>query len=184
MLFRSPTDGQGPREAFCDTKVVTSAVLAIEKTDAPDPVTAGGQDYTYTIRVTNTGLSDAKSVVVVDDLPDATDPMGEDDEVGDDDPVAAGADGLVLVRARSIVRGKGLKALIAALKARRIRAAALDVFENEPALNPDFLALDNAVLTPHSAWYSEDSAWNVRQLIMLEVDRFLASLPPRHPVPR
>ncbi|MFN8909299.1 MAG: 2-hydroxyacid dehydrogenase [Betaproteobacteria bacterium] len=46
-------------------------------------------------------------------------------------------------------------ALIAALKARRIRAAALDVFENEPALNPDFLALDNAVLTPHIASASE-----------------------------
>ena len=65
----SPTDGQGPREAFCDTTVVTNAVLAIEKTDEPDPVTAGGEDFTYTIRVTNTGLSDAQGVVVVDDLP-------------------------------------------------------------------------------------------------------------------
>ena len=65
----SPTDGQGPREAFCDTTVVTNAVLAITKTDEPDPVTAGGEDFTYTIRVTNTGLSDAQGVVVVDDLP-------------------------------------------------------------------------------------------------------------------
>ena len=49
--------------------MVTSAVLTIEKTDAPDPVTAGGVDYTYTITVANTGPSDAQSVVVVDDLP-------------------------------------------------------------------------------------------------------------------
>ncbi|QAU33921.1 D-glycerate dehydrogenase [Janthinobacterium sp. 17J80-10] len=40
-------------------------------------------------------------------------------------------------------------ALIAALRERRIAAAGLDVFENEPAFHPDFLALDNAVLTPH-----------------------------------
>ncbi|TCS36629.1 glyoxylate reductase [Paucimonas lemoignei] len=39
--------------------------------------------------------------------------------------------------------------LIAALRERRIAAAGLDVFENEPAFNPDFLTLDNAVLTPH-----------------------------------
>ena len=40
-------------------------------------------------------------------------------------------------------------ALIAALKAGKIRAAGLDVFENEPALNPGFLDLDNVVLAPH-----------------------------------
>ncbi len=40
-------------------------------------------------------------------------------------------------------------ALIAALKAGTIRAAGLDVFENEPKLNPGFLELDNVVLSPH-----------------------------------
>jgi glyoxylate/hydroxypyruvate/2-ketogluconate reductase len=40
-------------------------------------------------------------------------------------------------------------ALIEALASGRIRAAGLDVFENEPALNPAFLALDNVVLMPH-----------------------------------
>ena len=40
-------------------------------------------------------------------------------------------------------------ALVAALKARAIRAAGLDVFENEPRLNPAFLELDNVVLAPH-----------------------------------
>lgn len=40
-------------------------------------------------------------------------------------------------------------ALIAALKDKRIAGAGIDVFENEPALNPAFLELENVVLTPH-----------------------------------
>ena len=40
-------------------------------------------------------------------------------------------------------------ALIDALTAGTIRAAGLDVFENEPKLNPGFLALKNVVLSPH-----------------------------------
>lgn len=40
-------------------------------------------------------------------------------------------------------------ALIAALRSGVIRAAGLDVFENEPRLNPEFLLLDNVVLMPH-----------------------------------
>lgn len=42
-------------------------------------------------------------------------------------------------------------ALIATLRAGGIAAAGLDVFENEPAFNPDFLGLSNVVLTPHIA---------------------------------
>jgi lactate dehydrogenase-like 2-hydroxyacid dehydrogenase len=41
------------------------------------------------------------------------------------------------------------KALISALRNGTIRAAGLDVFENEPKLNPAFLDLDNVVLAPH-----------------------------------
>ena len=46
-------------------------------------------------------------------------------------------------------------ALIAALRERRIAAAGLDVFENEPNFDPDFLSLPNVVLTPHIASASE-----------------------------
>jgi len=40
-------------------------------------------------------------------------------------------------------------ALVAALKARRIAGAGLDVFEGEPVLHSGFLELDNVALTPH-----------------------------------
>ena len=48
-------------------------------------------------------------------------------------------------------------ALIRALKERRIYAAGLDVFEGEPAINPEFLDLDNVVLSPHIASGSEST---------------------------
>lgn len=41
------------------------------------------------------------------------------------------------------------KALFAALKERMIAVAALDVYENEPAVEPELLKLPNAVLAPH-----------------------------------
>lgn len=46
-------------------------------------------------------------------------------------------------------------ALIDALRGGVIAAAGLDVFENEPALQPDFLTLSNVVLTPHIGSASE-----------------------------
>lgn len=42
-------------------------------------------------------------------------------------------------------------ALAAALRDKTIAAAGLDVFEGEPVVHPDLLALDNVVLTPHIA---------------------------------
>ncbi len=46
-------------------------------------------------------------------------------------------------------------ALIDALKSHRIRAAGLDVYENEPNFNPGLLDLTNVVLSPHIASASE-----------------------------
>lgn len=41
------------------------------------------------------------------------------------------------------------KALVRALKEKRIAGAGLDVFENEPKVDPELLAMQNVVLTPH-----------------------------------
>ena len=43
------------------------------------------------------------------------------------------------------------KALIQALKRRQIAGAGLDVYESEPQVNPQLTALDNVMLTPHTA---------------------------------
>ncbi len=42
-------------------------------------------------------------------------------------------------------------ALVRALKNDEIAGAGLDVFEDEPKINPELISLDNAVLTPHIA---------------------------------
>ncbi|WP_343585903.1 D-glycerate dehydrogenase [Herbaspirillum sp.] len=69
-------------------------------------------------------------------------------------------------------------ALIEALRAGRIAAAGVDVFENEPAFKPEFLSLTNVVLTPHIA-----SASTPTRLAMANcaADNLIAALSGRTP---
>jgi D-3-phosphoglycerate dehydrogenase / 2-oxoglutarate reductase len=54
-------------------------------------------------------------------------------------------------------------ALIKALQDQKIAAAGLDVFETEPlAAGHPFTRMSNVVLSPHSAWYSEQSEFELR----------------------
>jgi gluconate 2-dehydrogenase len=64
-------------------------------------------------------------------------------------------------------------ALAAALRERRIAAAGLDVFEGEPTVHPDLLALDNVVLTPHIASASLPTRLAMAQLA---ADNLIAAL--------
>jgi D-3-phosphoglycerate dehydrogenase len=72
------------------------------------------------------------------------------------------------------------QALARALKSGVLAGAAIDVFDIEPP-PPDYplFGLPNAILTPHLSWYSEDAGRRIRELIVLEIDRFLAGQPPR-----
>jgi gluconate 2-dehydrogenase len=64
-------------------------------------------------------------------------------------------------------------ALAAALRAGRIAAAGLDVFEGEPRVHPDLLALANVVLTPHIASATERTR---RAMADLAADNLIAAL--------
>lgn len=74
-----------------------------------------------------------------------------------------------------------VNALAKALKEGWIAGAGIDVFDVEPP-PPDYplFHAPNVVLTPHLAWYSEDAAWRIRELIVLEIDRFMTGQSPRY----
>ncbi|HEY7551030.1 MAG TPA: NAD(P)-dependent oxidoreductase, partial [Hyphomicrobiaceae bacterium] len=74
-------------------------------------------------------------------------------------------------------------ALIAALKARTILAAGLDVFLDEPRFNPAFLELDNATLFPHLGSASQHTRDAMGQLVVDNLIAFVERKPPRTPVP-
>lgn len=73
--------------------------------------------------------------------------------------------------------------LIQALKEGALSGAGLDVFEKEPP-EPDLelLHMDNVVVSPHIAWYSEEGGWDIRHMIMDDVRGFLLEKPPRYVV--
>jgi D-3-phosphoglycerate dehydrogenase len=74
-------------------------------------------------------------------------------------------------------------ALAQALRNGMIGGAGIDVLEQEPPpVHDPLLALPNVILTPHAAWYSEEAARTIRELIMLEIGRFADGLPPRFSV--
>ena len=80
------------------------------------------------------------------------------------------------------------QALYKALVEGWIAAAGLDDLEEEPAkehnwmpTNP-LLQLPNVIITPHTAWYSEQSVVAVKKESATEIARVLAGLEPLHPV--
>jgi D-3-phosphoglycerate dehydrogenase len=80
------------------------------------------------------------------------------------------------------------QALYRALTEGWIAGAALDDIEEEPAKRRDWRAtnplfrLDNVIITPHAAYYSEESIRTVREIASNEVVRVLTGQPPRSPV--
>lgn len=71
-------------------------------------------------------------------------------------------------------------ALAASLKAGRLAGAALDVYEREPPL-PELpvYGMPNVILTPHTAWASEESGWQIRKNILADILACAAGKPPR-----
>lgn len=76
-----------------------------------------------------------------------------------------------------------LEALIAGLLAGRPGRAALDVFPSEPVDASVFDAVaDRVLLTPHVAWYTEESEADMRRKAAQEAARMLRGEPLREPV--
>jgi D-3-phosphoglycerate dehydrogenase len=75
-------------------------------------------------------------------------------------------------------------AVVAALRSGRLGGAGLDVVEGEP-LSPDaeLRRMHNLILTPHAAFYSEESVRRLQQLAAQEARRALLGEPLRCPVP-
>lgn len=73
-------------------------------------------------------------------------------------------------------------ALVAALRSGHLRGAALDVFEGEPAVNPELLDAPGLVLTPHTASAGEATRDAMGMLAIDNVAAVLAGRPPLTPV--
>ncbi|WP_420836139.1 2-hydroxyacid dehydrogenase [Celeribacter indicus] len=84
---------------------------------------------------------------------------------------ALGSDGVVV----NIARGSCIdeEALIAALEAREIAGAALDVFYNEPHVDARLVALDTVLLQPHQASATVETR---RDMSVLQCDNLAAHL--------
>ena len=73
--------------------------------------------------------------------------------------------------------------LIWALEQSEISMAGIDVTETEPIpADHPLLKLDNAVVTPHAAWYSEEAIQSLQMKAAQEVARVLSGQAPQNPV--
>jgi glyoxylate reductase len=73
-------------------------------------------------------------------------------------------------------------ALAWALQHRLIAGAALDVYEHEPAIHPDLLALENVLLVPHLGSGTTETRTAMADLAVRNVLEVLSGRPPLTPV--
>ena len=76
-------------------------------------------------------------------------------------------------------------ALVEALRSKRIFGAGIDVFQHEPpGRDHPLFALDNVVLSDHTAWYSEESVAELQTKAAQEIARVFRGESPEHWVNR
>ncbi|MDE1569519.1 2-hydroxyacid dehydrogenase [Aquabacter sediminis] len=93
---------------------------------------------------------------------------------------ALGPDGILINVARGTVVDE--QALIAALKAGTIRAAGLDVFEDEPRVPAELIAMQNVVLLPHVGSSTHYTRTAMGQLVVDNILSWFAGKGPITPV--
>jgi D-3-phosphoglycerate dehydrogenase len=75
------------------------------------------------------------------------------------------------------------EALADALRSDRIAGAGIDVFDVEPPpLSHPLFGLQNCILTPHLAWASVESGWDIRKSIVNDILAFQSGKAPRNVV--
>jgi lactate dehydrogenase-like 2-hydroxyacid dehydrogenase len=94
---------------------------------------------------------------------------------------ALGPEGVLINIARGSLVDE--KALIEALRAGKILAAGLDVFENEPSVPQELIALDNAVLLPHVGSASVKTRRAMAECVVSNIFAWADGKPPLTPVP-
>jgi hydroxypyruvate reductase len=96
---------------------------------------------------------------------------------------ALGPEGFLVNVARGSVVDEA--ALVRALVERRIAGAGLDVFEHEPRVPAELLALDNVVLLPHIASATHETRQAMAQRVLDNLQAFFAGepLPSAAPLP-
>ena len=88
---------------------------------------------------------------------------------------ALGPEGTLVNIARGSVVDE--KALLAALQSKKLGAAALDVFEDEPRVPEAFFAMENVVLQPHQASATHATRAAMGQLVVDNLKAFFAGKP-------
>ncbi len=73
-------------------------------------------------------------------------------------------------------------ALAAALRSGQVAAAGLDVYNNEPAVAPELMALENVVLLPHLGSATRETRDAMGHLVLDGIDAVLAGRTPRNQV--
>jgi lactate dehydrogenase-like 2-hydroxyacid dehydrogenase len=94
---------------------------------------------------------------------------------------ALGPEGVLINVARGSLVDE--KALIEALRTNKILAAGLDVFENEPSVPQELIALENAVLLPHVGSASVKTRRAMAECVVSNLFAWADGKPPLTPVP-
>jgi lactate dehydrogenase-like 2-hydroxyacid dehydrogenase len=94
---------------------------------------------------------------------------------------ALGPDGVLINVARGSLVDE--KALINALRNKTILGAGLDVFENEPSVPEELIALDNTVLLPHVGSASVKTRRAMAECVVSNLFAWADGKPPLTPVP-
>lgn len=93
---------------------------------------------------------------------------------------ALGKQGVIVNIARGAIIDE--KELMHFLQAGKIAGAGLDVFEREPNVPQELFELDNVVLSPHVAVFTEESSRDLCELIVGNLDAFFSNQPLLSPV--